>query len=315
MHNIMHAEQENNPIAAHGNNQELGLREHTQEDSNDDIGLWLFDIDDDSFRTALLALDNINETLGDVTDNELDASSSTSTSMHSFVDENQGQNKRSRIPRTLEMEENNDFQSPFEQEEAILSPLSDGDSFPSKFQRTEASSIEPFCFPLVKSHSTTKRCEESGCLKFPQGGTRYCIAHGGGRRCTFANCTKGARDRYFCAAHGGGRRCSADGCAKAAVGGSERCATHGGGRKCQHDGCSKSAQSPTSFCVMHGGGRKCSKPGCSKVARGRTAFCAAHGGGQRCEVENCGRAAIAKHKTCRSHTKSVSVDDMSTIQV
>ena len=213
------------------------------------------------------------------------------------------------------------FQSPLEQEQVVYSLLcneesfKENDGFPSKLQRAEASLTGSFCFPLVKSHSTTKRCEEEGCMKFPQGGTRFCIAHGGGRRCTFANCTKGARDRYFCAAHGGGRRCSADGCVKAAVGGSEKCATHGGGRKCQHDGCSKSAQSPTSYCVMHGGGRKCTKPGCSKVARGRTAFCAAHGGGQRCEVLNCGRAAIAKHKTCRSHTKSVSMDDMSTVEV
>ena len=315
MYTIMHVEQEINPIAAQDINHGVVVRENVQEEThNDDIGMWLFDVDDDSFRTALLALDNINETFGDVTDNELDASSSTSASTHSFVEDEQGSNKRSWLQGVSDLQENV-FQSLFEQEEAMLTPSCGDESFPSKFQRTEVSSVEPFCFPLAKNHPGTKRCEESGCIKFPQGGTRFCIAHGGGRRCTFANCTKGARDRYFCAAHGGGRRCSADGCAKAAVGGSERCATHGGGRKCQHDGCTKSAQSPTSFCVMHGGGRKCSKPGCSKVARGRTAFCAAHGGGQRCEVENCGRAAIAKHKTCRTHTKSISVDDMSAIQV
>ena len=30
--------------------------------------------------------------------------------------------------------------------------------------------------------------------------TRFCIAHGGGRRCTYLGCDKGARDKFFCAA-------------------------------------------------------------------------------------------------------------------
>lgn len=308
--------QDNETMNAQDNPLAMETHIDTPSDGTDDMDLWLFDVDDDSFRKALLALDNINETFGDVTDSELDASSSTTTSHESFAEEEFSQNKRMRVRAAADLHES--FQSPFDAEDAIFAELRGNESLtkdddaPTKLQCLETSSVDSLCRPAMKNSSGggTKRCEELGCSKFPQGGTRFCIAHGGGRRCTFANCTKGARDRFFCAAHGGGRRCSAEGCSKAAVGGSERCATHGGGRKCQHDGCIKSAQSPTSFCVMHGGGRKCSKPGCSKVARGRTAFCAAHGGGQRCEVPNCGRAAIAKHKTCRSHTKTLSFEDI-----
>ena len=38
-----------------------------------------------------------------------------------------------------------------------------------------------------------------------KGNTGYCIAHGGGKRCTFPGCVRGARDKYFCAGHGGGK--------------------------------------------------------------------------------------------------------------
>lgn len=118
-------------------------------------------------------------------------------------------------------------------------------------------------------------CEHKGCSKCAQGSTRFCIAHGGGRRCTFPGCDKGARDKFFCAAHGGGKRCKFDGCNKSAVGGSNLCTAHGGGRRCSVEGCDKSAQSSTKFCVKHGGGKKCSFSGCEKVSRGRTQFCAA----------------------------------------
>ena len=118
-------------------------------------------------------------------------------------------------------------------------------------------------------------CEHNGCSKCAQGSTRFCIAHGGGRRCTFPGCDKGARDKHFCAAHGGGKRCKFEDCSKSAVGGSNLCTAHGGGRRCAVGGCDKSAQSSTKFCVKHGGGKKCSHPGCEKVSRGRTQYCAA----------------------------------------
>lgn len=147
----------------------------------------------------------------------------------------------------------------------------------------------------------TRKCQAPGCGKCAQGSTKFCIAHGGGRRCTFPSCTKGARDKFFCAAHGGGKRCVFPDCIRSAVGGTNICTSHGGGRKCCYDGCTKSAQSPTDFCVRHGGGKQCEEPHCLKVARGRTNKCAAHGGGNRCEAEGCMRICVVRSTRCRWH--------------
>jgi hypothetical protein len=107
-------------------------------------------------------------------------------------------------------------------------------------------------------------CLFEGCHKCAQAGTKYCISHGGGRRCTYPNCTKGARDKNFCASHGGGKRCTVKNCDKSAVGRSTFCTSHGGGKRCAFDGCEKSAQSGH-FCVRHGGGKHCSVANCLKV--------------------------------------------------
>ena len=54
-----------------------------------------------------------------------------------------------------------------------------------------------------------KRCTHAGCDKGAQGGTEFCITHGGGKRCTHAGCDKGAIGATgFCVTHGGGKRCS-----------------------------------------------------------------------------------------------------------
>ena len=99
--------------------------------------------------------------------------------------------------------------------------------------------VIPYCVPTSASfdtnldgamdssafsrNHTTKVCEWPGCNKFPQGPTKYCISHGGGHRCQFPGCLKGARDKKWCTAHGGGKRCEVDGCIKAAVGSSSLC--------------------------------------------------------------------------------------------
>lgn len=160
---------------------------------------------------------------------------------------------------------------------------------------------QPVSSPTYKRGVSTRLCERPGCGKCAQGSTSLCIAHGGGRRCTFPNCNKGARDKFFCAAHGGGKRCKVDGCKKAAAGGTDLCTAHGGGRRCSVANCTKSAQSATPYCVKHGGGRQCSVEGCEKVARGRTANCASHGGGIRCKLSGCNKAAIGKQQLCRVH--------------
>ena len=75
----------------------------------------------------------------------------------------------------------------------------------------------------------------------------------------------------YCKAHGGGRRCTHDGCSKAsAAGGTEHCIAHGGGRRCQHENCSTAAQGGTPLCIAHGGGRRCQMEGCAKSAQGGT---------------------------------------------
>jgi len=136
---------------------------------------------------------------------------------------------------------------------------------PENYHMNSDSTNEMINEPVAMTYTCSRRCEAVGCQKFAQGSTKFCISHGGGRRCTFYGCSKGARDKYFCAAHGGGKRCIASGCNKSAVGTTNACTAHGGGRKCQYDGCQKSAQSPTIFCVKHGGGRTCKHEGCSKV--------------------------------------------------
>jgi len=55
-------------------------------------------------------------------------------------------------------------------------------------------------FYCLRHRNSTKYCKFLGCTKCAQGSTRFCISHGGGRRCTFAGCDKGARDKFFCAA-------------------------------------------------------------------------------------------------------------------
>ena len=67
------------------------------------------------------------------------------------------------------------------------------------------------------SLTNSRKCHAQGCSKCAQGATKFCISHGGGKRCTHPNCDRGARDKFFCAAHGGGKRCSIGGCDKSAV--------------------------------------------------------------------------------------------------
>lgn len=53
-----------------------------------------------------------------------------------------------------------------------------------------------------KHTSGSRQCEFEPCDKCAQGSTKFCIKHGGGRRCTVEGCNKGARDKNFCAGHG-----------------------------------------------------------------------------------------------------------------
>lgn len=192
-----------------------------------------------------------------------------------------------------------------EPESQVDAPLSgSGDSETTDM---DLQSLE-FCPSSVPdSEDPPPKCSVSDCFKYPQARTPFCIAHGGGRRCTVLNCTKAARDRLLCVAHGGGRRCDKPDCDKSAVGGSSTCSSHGGGKKCSwNSGCTKSAQSATPFCVTHGGGKRCTVERCLKVARGKTLLCSGHGGGSRCSTQFCGRPSVTRSKNCRMHTKNQS---------
>jgi hypothetical protein len=82
----------------------------------------------------------------------------------------------------------------------------------------------------------------------------------GGRRCTYVGCSTSAQGTTkFCIAHGGGRRCQfngAGGCTKSAIAGpNPLCRKHGGGPRCSNADCDKSARAGYDLCAKHGGGK------------------------------------------------------------
>merc|ERR1712146_548159 len=62
------------------------------------------------------------------------------------------------------------------------------------------------------------------------------------RICRARGCEKLDKGRGYCKAHGGGKRCSVAGCSKSARGSSGLCIGHGGGPRCCIPGCTKSAR-------------------------------------------------------------------------
>eukprot|EP00924_Labyrinthula_sp_SR-Ha-C_P013843 snap_masked-scaffold_5-processed-gene-15.27-mRNA-1 protein AED:0.08 eAED:0.08 QI:0/0/0/0.5/1/1/2/0/273 len=139
---------------------------------------------------------------------------------------------------------------------------------------------------LCKKHGGGRRCTYPDCTKSAQGASKRCVQHGGGKRCIFDNCNKLARGRSnLCIPHGGGKRCSHESCSKLAQGGTDRCIRHGGGKRCSHLGCPKSAIGSSGRCVMHGGGKRCVERGCSRSAIGGGSCCVRHGGRKATKVE------------------------------
>jgi hypothetical protein len=70
------------------------------------------------------------------------------------------------------------------------------------------------------------------------------------KRCQYPECDKISVSRGLCRGHGGGRRCQFDGCVKGAQSRSEFCWAHGGGKRCEVKGCMRSRKSKR-FCVAH----------------------------------------------------------------
>ena len=157
--------------------------------------------------------------------------------------------------------------------------------FPSADSPPSTPVLRPAVLPVPagkKPKKPSKICKHpSGCSKYSQGGSKFCIAHGGGRKCTFPcqpPCRKAAQgNTSFCLAHHGGRRCEVAGCSRAARGNTARCCGHGGGARCKFPGCPRSAQRPSEFCCSHGG-RRCAVPGCGASLRraGGSKLCERH---------------------------------------
>ena len=55
-----------------------------------DTNLWLFEEDDECFQKALHALNEFSDAMADATDNEFDASSSSTSTYSSITDNNDG---------------------------------------------------------------------------------------------------------------------------------------------------------------------------------------------------------------------------------
>jgi hypothetical protein len=148
-----------------------------------------------------------------------------------------------------------------------------------------------------------RQCELEGCTKWIQfGGTPFCKAHGGGKRCQTVDCTKGAAaggDGLHCVTHGGGPRCAVVRCVNPSCtvgGGSLRCLAHNneyrGGGVCAD--CDHPVVHGATHCTRHAGAR-CANDECDRpadrsiwsVAGSKTLHCPAHGGDARCHGEGC----------------------------
>uniref|UniRef100_A0ACD6A2V2 Uncharacterized protein n=1 Tax=Avena sativa TaxID=4498 RepID=A0ACD6A2V2_AVESA len=109
------------------------------------------------------------------------------------------------------------------------------------------------------SDNGSKRCMVEGCTNGAHGGTTLCIFHNSKphiRCCAVIGCTKEARRssqgrRGCCVNHGGGKRCKYDGCEKGAKGKTDYCVPHGGERRCKFLGCGASKTCGKDLCSMH----------------------------------------------------------------
>lgn len=109
------------------------------------------------------------------------------------------------------------------------------------------------CADKSKRTSSAKLCGMSECRKRAKAGG-YCIAHGGGLRCSEEDCQKHAVSLGLCISHGGGKRCTIEGCLNASRKNGV-CWSHGGKRLCKLDGCNKGPKSG-GYCWSHGGKMK-----------------------------------------------------------
>lgn len=156
---------------------------------------------------------------------------------------------------------------------------------------------------LMMRKKRRRMCINGSCEKFAQGTTKFCVSHGGGRRCAFEHCKKSAAGiTKYCIGHGGGKRCCKPNCPKSAISPFMFCFAHGGGRRCKVEGCQKGARGSTQFCIGHGGGRRCKITNCGRSDQG-SGFCIGHGGhGKRCAYPKCAKTIQGTAHYCPSHS-------------
>jgi hypothetical protein len=114
-------------------------------------------------------------------------------------------------------------------------------------------SVEKSASNINKRSNNAKLCGKDECKKRAKAGG-FCIAHGGGLRCSEAGCQKHAVSLGLCISHGGGKRCTVEGCLNASRKNGV-CWSHGGKRLCKLEGCTKGPKSG-GYCWSHGGKMK-----------------------------------------------------------
>jgi hypothetical protein len=136
--------------------------------------------------------------------------------------------------------------------------------------------------PLPTHHvvSSTK-CSVKNCFDECLETKKFCSKHLN-KACNYPECTKTRLGPFFCIRHGGGKRCEYEGCTKGASGsiggGAKFCITHGGGRRCKVENCRSTAKK-NGVCSSHGGRYECLVTGCRRSAHGPSKLCTLHGGG------------------------------------
>lgn len=163
-----------------------------------------------------------------------------------------------------------------------------------------------------------RKCDdESGCEKFAQHGTHYCIAHFRFGSCVEPGCIERAPARVDgkskCYLHGSTYPFSQTRWAslqrarsQKPTSGSDPSASQAKRRRterqrCVVDGCTRFArESKSGRCIGHGGGRRCTTSGCSKSAIDKFGKCATHSEFKQCQVQGCPK--VGRPKYCQSHS-------------
>ncbi|KAF4673141.1 hypothetical protein FOL47_010987 [Perkinsus chesapeaki] len=141
---------------------------------------------------------------------------------------------------------------------------------------------------MAANAAAHRYCTVPNCTKYRQGGTLFCISHGGGRRCQHPGCLKsvyGTLTSRFCCAHGGGPRCQVPGCNKGSRG------------------------KKTGLCFKHGGGlaQRCRAQGCRRARLRRKLFCGEHAHLEELDaVVNSGNTATSPRTTPSMMVRSIS---------